>query len=448
MFLFAFSFALLIANIYCFIKKKYLYLFIPCFLFLPEYYGFELSESLPIITVKRIMVLIFYIYAILNRKKNFSFKSFDLKTFCRKYSFLIAYFILRTLTNLYYIGTYGQAAKTLLSIFFEQLFIILAFCLLDPSAQEVTTLIKSVVWSATALFVIGILESFTSIKPFDYLYTVSRVMLNDEVFRLGLLRSTATFGLPNLFGNACILVLPLILYLYNRTHHKEYLAACIINFFAVIHSGCRSDIVFFFAIIAIYALYVIVKEKRFAEFIKNASIMAVITVSVMVILSLADSRLSYYYSGTAKSLLNEVGFNFDLDSGAPESTSGYGRNTEGSESRTRQFTGIYYVSVRHPIVGMGSGAQTRGQVEYYWDNTWYAVTTYDVGLVEIFCDEGILGLLGVISLLIFMFLDSLKPRNAFYLLCIITYLMSTLSSINMFEYLFLYMLLFSRKLRA
>ena len=41
-----FTLALIIANVYCFKSKIYLYLFVPCMLFLPGYYGIELSGPL------------------------------------------------------------------------------------------------------------------------------------------------------------------------------------------------------------------------------------------------------------------------------------------------------------------------------------------------------------------------------------------------------------------
>ena len=108
-FLSTFTLALHIANIYCFIKKKYLYLFIPCMLFLPDYYGGEISDSLPLLTASRTMFVIFFIYAWINRRRNLSFKNFRLKELPREYLFLAAYFVLRIVSNLYYVTTYGQA---------------------------------------------------------------------------------------------------------------------------------------------------------------------------------------------------------------------------------------------------------------------------------------------------------------------------------------------------
>lgn len=106
-----FTLALIIANVYCFKSKKYLYLFVPCMLFLPGYYGIELSESLPLITMTRIMFVVFYIYTFINKRRTFKTSGHSYKSLPKAYYLLLGYFVLRIASNLYYITTYGQAIK-------------------------------------------------------------------------------------------------------------------------------------------------------------------------------------------------------------------------------------------------------------------------------------------------------------------------------------------------
>ena len=173
-FLCVFTTALFAANIYFFKKKKYLYLFIPCMLFLPDYYGFELSSSLPLITASRMMFVVFYIYALINRRRDIRLKGFRIKDMPKEYYFLFAYFILRILSNLYYVGTYTEAVKSIFFIVFEQFMLLFAVYLLAPKREEIITLVKIIVYTAATLFVLGILESITGFNPFEALYTVKR----------------------------------------------------------------------------------------------------------------------------------------------------------------------------------------------------------------------------------------------------------------------------------
>ncbi len=453
-FLSTFTLAIHIANIYCFIKKKYLYLFIPCMLFLPDYYGGEISDSLPLLTVSRTMFVIFFIYAWVNRRRNLSFKNIRVKELPKEYLFLAGYFVLRTISNLYYVTTYGQAIKTIFSIIFEQLLLLVAFYLLAPKKEEIITLIKVIVWTAAVLFVVGVIESIFSVKPFDALYTVRRNLYVLDYYRLGLRRAATTLYAPSVYGNMCILMMPLIMYLYETTRAKRYLVVAGLDVLAIIHSGSRADMFYLFLVAAVYLIIATKGKERRILFIKNSCIIAAVLLVYMSIASLCSANLRYYYVGTVKSILNEVGFDFDLDKGAPEGSGGYGSNSNGSMSRTRQFTGMYYVAKINPIFGMGSEAARRGDIKFYWhsergSDKWVAAPAYDVGMVEIFCDEGLVGLLGICSLLIFMLLKS--RRSWLHQLLLICYLLCSLSSGNMYTFLMMYVLLFiarSEEVRA
>lgn len=438
-FLITFSVALLIANIYCFVKKKYLYLFIPCMLFLPEYYGIEINNSLPLITITRLMFLVFYIYAILNRKQKITLKNFDIKNLPKQYYLLASYFVFRIITNLYYITTYSQAVKTIFSIIFEQLFLLIAVYMLAPSKKEINTTIKAIVWSATVLFIVGIFESFTYIRPFDALYTVSRKILNIHYVRLGLLRATTTMGMPGFFGNMCLLVTPLILYLHKITKHRRYILVMFLEILAIIHSGCRSDMIFFISICLIY-IFLLRKDKEelvdFIKFISFSTMMIVIWISIFCI---NNSYARYYYTGNIKSVLNSFGFEFDLNESAPAGSGGYGDNINGTGSRLTQLNAMIYVAKKNAIWGMGSGAQNRNEIDYSWYGKQAKLKSYDTGILEIFCDEGIIGIIGILCLMIYLFI---KSRNClFYQLSFFTFLLSTLATTHMFAFCFMFIIL-------
>ena len=442
--LIAFSIALIIANVYFFIKKEYLYIFVPCMLFLPPFYGVEFSIGLPVLTVARMMYITLFIYAIINKKRNLNIKGIKLKEVPKEYYLLAGYFILRIITNQHGSMITGQAIKTFFLIIYEQLFLLIALYLLAPTKKEISNIIKIVVYTATVFFVLGIIESISDTRIFDVLYTVTRDMYNLRYYRLGLLRTNSSFMAPALFGNMCIFILPLICYLYDTTRQKRYLIFAGLDALAVIHSGSRSDMLFYIIIAVIYMLFVLKGNERRKLFFKNSAIILLALLAYMSIASVISPKLQYYYVGTGKSILNEVGFEFDLDEDAPPGSSGFGTNINGSVSRTRQLTGIYYVAKKSPIYGLGAAAANRGEIQYYWHfpdgkDRWTPSNVYDVGIVEIFCDEGIIGLLGMCSLFAFMIFISRKNKyHLFYIFC---YLLGMLSTKNMYAFLMFYLLI-------
>ncbi len=440
MFLLFFSFSLLLANIYCFIKKKYLYIFVPCMIFLPPYYGIEISASLPIITVSRLMYVIFYIYIVLNQKRHITFPLFQSTKLKPSpcFFFLGFYFFLRIVSNIAHIVTHIDSAKTIFHIIFEELFLIVAIYLLSPSKSELISTIKVVLWVATVLFVIGIFESFTFIRPFDSLYTVSRFLLNDHYIRLGMLRATTTMGIPNYFGNICLLILPIALFFYQQYKLKRYLLIVFLDYYAMIHSGCRSIMFFsFFVLILFFIIFCRTKSERIV-FMKNFFLIAFLITIIATLLSVGNERYRYYYTGTVKSLLNEIGFNFDLSANAPDGIEGYGQNElSGSQSRFEQLSGISYTINKSPLFGFGTGAQKRNEVMYYALGKWVYADKYDIALFEIVANEGIVGLIGYIMLFVAMIYELLLLRNnekkyySILIIEIIAYLFTTLCTINM-----------------
>ena len=419
-------------------------------LFLPEYYGIEFSYSLPVLTVARIMFVVLFIYAILNRRRPLSLKGIHIKTLPLQYKLLTGYFLFRIVSNIYYLTTYSSAIKTIFEIVFEQFFLLYAIYLLAPTKEEINTLIKAVVWVSCFMFIIGIFESLTSIRPFDALFTVTRPMANQHFIRLGLMRSTTTMGLCVLYGNMCLLIFPLIVYLYNTTGQRRYLSVVFFDILATIHSGSRADLLFFFVIVFFYFIIIVCKSKKYREFFINTLAIIGVLILTMTTLSLCSDKYRYYYTGTIKSTLNEIGFDFDLTQGMPEGVDGFGSNDDnGTASRTVQFTGMAYVASINPIFGLGSQPLSREAVYYYSDGKWHIAKAFDVGIVEVFCSEGLIGIIAHLLLYISLLLPLIKKRGIknmplcyrYSLLSILTYLVCMLCTANMYYFLFLYVIL-------
>lgn len=268
-------------------------------------------------------------------------------------------------------------------------------------------------------------------------------MLNEHYMRLGFYRSTTTMGLPNFFGNLCLLILPVALYYYHHSRSVHCLFVISLDYYAMIHSGCRSSMLFSVPVLALYFLLILSTKEDRCRFMKNLFGIFLSISAVIILLSIINPEYRYFYTGTIKSLLNEIGFNFDLNEGAPTGIYGFGINGEnGTLSRLSQLSGIYYTLTQNPIFGLGSGALNRKEMRYFAYNKWQFINTYDLGLVEIISEEGILGLLGFLSLFISIFVTIRResPSKAYSRIVFIeavAYLLCTLSTANMTSFLFM-----------
>ena len=434
-----FTVALFIANIYCYKKERYLVLYIICFLFLPDYYGIVLTESLPVITPGRVMWLIFIIYVLRHRKSD------EIKTLLlqkKRFIFLIAYFLLRIVSNSYYLFTYTQSVKNVIELVIHCFIYVIGIVLLSPIRSEIDELIEAIVNVATLFFVIGVLESFAEFRLFDFLYIADKAILNEHFYRMGILRATASFGLPGIYGNMCLLMMPLILYCYHLKNNKRYLLYYGLSWIAIVFSGSRADFMFAFVIAMVYFFYsmFIYKERR-SKLTKNFAVIIGGIILFVIVTGGCSKKLNYFYTGTLKSVLNEVGFDFDLDEGAPETVEGYGENKDGTYSRIRQLTGIVYTLHENPLFGLGAGAQIRKDIKYIKNGEWRASGTYDMGIVQIVADEGLIGLIGYVCLIVFL-INEIKviyyyerKTAEFLSLLVLAYLLSTLSTANMDNFL-------------
>ena len=415
-------------------------------LFFPNYYGFEISESLPVITMTRIMYIILYIYTFINKKNNISLKNIKLSNCPIEFLFFLSYFVLRILSNCYYALNEGAAVNAIFSIVFEQLFLVLALYLLSPDKEEVIKIVKIIVYTASFMFLAGIYESITCTKPFNFLYTVSRSMLNEYYIRLGLLRATTTMNMPVIFGNICLLVYPLILYLFNLTHQKRYLGIVLLDIFAILHSGSRADIFFFILVTIMYFMTVIISKERYAQHLKNTAIFIIFFILIIALARQSNEYIKYYYDSTFLSVLNEIGFEFDLNEKAPNGVDGYGTNeTTGSASRIVQLSGISRSLSINPLFGQGAAALQNKDVLFKWNDRWLHWNAIDLGIVEIGIFEGLLGIIGFLALftswIIYLFKNYDKSPsldNMIIYLLLPTYIISTLSTVNIYRFLFTY----------
>lgn len=434
MFLIIFSVLISILGLFSIKRKSYLSFFIPMILFLPDYYGIDIARGLPLITVSRILFVILYLYTIFLYRENIANTIKSLKV-SLPMLLLGGYFLLRIITNLYYVRKYGSAINTIFSIIFEELLFIIAVLSMRLTKPKIISVIKAVVYSSVIISILGLFESYSSIRITDSLYTVNRYMLNVRYVRLGLLRATSTLGLPGVYGNLCVMLVPAIVFMFYHTLQKRYLIIASLNIMACIHSGTRSSLIF---LLVVYALCFIpfILNGKVKKYLSALLVVSISVLSVIIILSVASKHMRYYYTTTGKALLNTVGFDFDLNEGAPNGVKGFGPNLDGNMSRIVQLSGIKYAASVNPLFGLGSKAQMRREVSYYYKGQWRFFSTYDIGYVQVFMDEGLIGSLGFVCLFAALFILASSKKagkeKSFLIVSLISYLMCMLGTANIY----------------
>ena len=397
-----------------------LFFFLACIL--PSYFALELSGSLPLLTATRLLILLLLFYAVTHRNLP-AFKR--IVQVNRLKMILGVYFATRIIAELYFAPSLtSYVIKELFSIIFEQLMVVILISKIVTTEKMFNRCINCLVVGASVIFVVGIIQSLSGVNLAYFLNTVHRTMLQTNGFRLGFTRAEASFGHPVYFGEFCVLLMPIISYLYDYTGKKKYMIALCLDLVALVLSNARGAILPG----AIILVVMIMRKSKKAK-IRYVGI-GVIGILSLILLSFLIPSLGEILKTIINSILNIFGANIDLGSN-------YGGNTSGLESRTSQLTGITWVIMNGAaLFGFGPDAHMRGLVSYYFNSRWNNLQTIDVGYVGFFLCEGVIGTIGQLTLIWGLIIhahkrankrDIMDMNNAFFL-CFFAYASLLLSA--------------------
>lgn len=401
------------------IKKFLICLFFGLYIILPSYFGIELSSSLPLITGSRILILILFVYLLFTKsgKLILVFKNI------RKNTILIYLFLaLLILFNIVNLTKTNESFKEIFSIIIEQLLLFVLILNLIDSKESLHYSLKILVVSSVIVSLFAVIESLFDFNVFYLFNTVNREMLMASFNRMGLRRAEAGFGHAVYYGTYCVVMIPICLYFFEQNFTKKwgYLFAALMNFIGCVFSNSRGSLVAFFIMLLIYILFVpriLKKNYRF--------ILPLIFFTGFIIFLLNDS-INEFISNQIKSLTNIFSSNKQV-------IENYGENEAGIDSRLDQFSGMYWTLLHYPFTGFGPKAQTRGEINYFVNNQWVITSTFDNGLVAIFCTYGILGFISYIIIYIYLLMKSFTRKNSnfnlkrMFFFCILTYLICLFS---------------------
>jgi len=215
---------------------------ISLFLF-PKYFSIELSASLPIITVQRILMfcLIFFVFGSQNRSRKF----FNIIHTVRV-KWISVYILSAAISTVFNINS--QSINGFLSVIIEQILLFFLMIYICEEVLGVNQVIKLVKKLMFILAILGIFESLFNYNIFNLLYTTSRQLILATTYeRMGMLRATGPFGHPLAYSLVIIIIFPLMFYNTRNSKIEIKLYNFLFCILAVnmILTGSRSSMIIF-----------------------------------------------------------------------------------------------------------------------------------------------------------------------------------------------------------
>lgn len=458
---------------------------------LPNYFAFEFSGSLPLLTAGRALLLLLGVMLVLRNRKAlldrncWSLKGLNLlltKDQPMRWGILV-YLGLLLGVNLTFLLDTSESVKYIFSIVVEQYALVWMLSLILDTRKKLIDALRLFFMASGAVAVIAAVSCVVDYNLFYLLDTVKRDMLQSDYYRLGLLRAAAGFNHAVYYGAYCAVMLPLGMYFVENDGKRwlRMLSAGVmgLNFVGLILSnsrgsmlavGCLAGILFF--------LYL--WQKRLKQlFATYLPIIAGALAALMLICCVTPVGLSFLQgvgdsiAVSVESMMPDAGQQTtkpdSTNPGKPaatdpvtpgttnpgepvlptkptEPTLEYGENPNGLRSRSKQMTVIQWTLEHAPIRGLGPNAHVRGLVKaQYQEGKWQVLRTLDMGVVAIVAQYGLVGLLGYVMLYggVFVSLLSKKHRrdtlSQYLVLAFATYMLCQLSisDVSRWEWMFI-----------
>ncbi len=373
-------------------NKWYLYLTFALYGILPDACAIELSSSLPLVTVTRLLILLLLAAVIVRR---------DLLIALHIPLVVAGYFgvnVIVSLVNLRY-GK-GELNYIFVLLFEELLLFILIYNLVD-TREEFERCLDFMIMGAVVLSITAVFQSvlhYDIAEVLSFVETRSEVVIQD---RMGMTRAFATFNALS-YATYCAFMSLIIWYRYEVTKRQTYIVVFMLNFIALLLTMSRSSL------LALGIVLVLLLCSRGRAFIRP--FLPYIPVAVLGVAAIVVAKPSVISAlvETLKSALNTLGANYELDSN-------FGANaTNGTYSRMRQWTSFtYMLRDGNWFFGYGYNGFSLGRAHYYSEylHAWHVATELDVGFVAFLIQGGILGLGSYVLFIGYVFVHSFINRS-------------------------------------
>lgn len=401
-------------------RKLYLYLLFAFLTVLPEQFGVDLHEKLPMITGTRVLILVLAAFWLWDRWKEkrlilpislVSFFAVNLIISCVNFRFGL-----------------GEINRIFILIFERVLLAVMIADSID-SRETFDRCIDFLILGASVLAVLGIVQTIFEYDITTVLHLETTLSSSIHLQRrMGLERAFGTFN-PISFGCYCAMIILLVFYRIYNTKKLYYSAALALIICALICTLTRS------AWLCIAGVFLVMAVYCGKKLLKRLLPAAAMTVALCLVLCLFQPYLGRALLETGKSSINTVlGILPDEvvamilpeddsdDSGNSsnklefELDEDFGINGEDpTYSRMAQWTAVEHMFMEgNGLFGLGYNALPEGRIHFYfdrWGAVWEPTTFLDVGLVALIADSGILGAVALIGLLGFMLVYAFRRRD-------------------------------------
>lgn len=429
-------------------------LFFALYIIAPSYLAVEFHASIPLITLSRGLLVLLGLMLVIRRRndlfnlRNFHIKDLNFGLTSNKFLRLglLLYFLLLLVADVALLpADTAEALKAIFVVVAEQYVLVWLLTLILDTREKLVCALKVLVITSAVTALLCALGCILDINFFHFLNTVEREMLMTTYYRLGVLRAEAGFGHPVFYGAFCAIMVPIHMYFVENSagrKQKLFYSACLtMTLVGLVLSNSRGSLLAFCCLVFLAAVLSII-QKRFKKFLCTYLPIGFSALGVLLVIALLLPAGIAYLLGIIDSLLDTVIPNNKLlDEVIQEATPGgdgpaleYGENAAGTRSRLVQLTGILWTLARKPIFGFGSNAHMRGLIRFRFSNgEWWPTKTFDIAIVSIICQYGIVGFVGFVSLYGSLLKTMLSKKHrqdtlmGFLLLSFITYMLCLLS---------------------
>lgn len=360
-------------------KQNILYSFVFLYAILPEYLAIEISDSLPLLTASRIILILLILYALIKKGRIFNQKrSLLFMKRTKLYLPFVAFFICEIVVYVPYFSNLNSIKELILS-FVEKFILVICISRLIDNEKQIEKCIRVIVLAAVLVSGVGIFENILGSNFVYYLNTASRELLMSSYERLGTLRAEVSFGHPISLSMYLLIIIPLVM--YNFEKHRSNMKNGIILVLVVtclLLTISRATIIIFFLSVP----FIIHKKDKKSK--RKYYYMLIICCLMMSFIYMIKPDIMLSFKSIVFATLNAIGFDFEV--------SDFGRNADANLSRLAQLSLVPYTLKTSPFWGGGVEYIFNNTVKLVYQGTVTVATSIDNEYIGILVEKGIIGL--------------------------------------------------------
>ena len=377
----------------CLLQKKwYLYLFVSFYAILPDTFAFEISKNLPLITVKRLIILMMLIVWLYKKEGMLSTK------YIKIFNMYILAQLFISIINLRY--GFGEINRIFILVF-ERFFPLVMVRDFIEDEEEFERWFDYMIIASMILAAIGIMQTLVGIDVSVAFNLVDERVDSTLSDRMGMVRAKGLFNAIQ-YGCYCSFIIFIGFYKIINTKQNRYVFCLIINVIALLLSMSRSSIV---ALGIVFLIFLVnTRKKLLAPIIKYIPII----IAGVIVLLTVNKNILYVVTNVWNSMLKTIGFEVSV-------ASIFGDNADGFISRFMLFSAIPYMfNNTSAIFGLGYDAFVARRIYYYYPmfSKWDIANTLDVGLVAEFAIAGLVGMIATIIFFGGIFIEASNNKSS------------------------------------